>query len=245
MTNSACPPADHCLLYPYLLENSATLIHAPENHGATEIALLFSVLVATGKNLPGITAREATVLFIDYRTGPRIGPQREFDIKKQHFDASVETLSKGLGVPPPTGHWQNHAYYFGNLMYFEGLRTCSFAEDFEDIRNVVGAYDVSLVVVNDAQSATEQTSDGDASQAYFDALDKLGIASLTVAQYSDDKRQYLGEPWSSRCELVLSTLAKDLATIRLYHEKKPDQAHISARNFIIQAPRTFLAFPVG
>ena len=97
---------------------------------------------------------------------------------------------------------------------------------------MVRAYTVDCMVVNDGDlgaGTTGELSDTTRVREYFDALDTLRVTSLTVLECPERSSGNPRHFWESSADLAFSTLAKNLRTIRIYHEKKPHQEHVPAR----------------
>lgn len=200
------PPAEAYLIDPLLPAGKTTIVYAAGGTGKSYLAVLASVMVATGKKALGWTASPGRVLYLDWETD------------QYEVDERIKRVAAGLGVPTP------------EIQY----RAC--AAPLEDMAERMARYvsdeRIALVVVDSVGMASGTAREGgDANESALRlfaglrhiAATVLAIDHITGEDVKSDKR--VSKPYGSIYKVNLARSVWELRAgddsthLALFHRK--------------------------
>ncbi len=173
---SADIPDMEYLLKPILIKGVPSMIFGEKGVGKSTLALLFytCLILPWDENPLGLTvpARSVKTLILDYELPGAIAQR------------NAKYLQNGMGLPPfPLYH-----------------RRCRvpLADDLEQIANQIDELKAEVVIIDSlARASGGDLNKTEGANAFFEALDKLNVTSLIIAQTSKDTESKHKTPYGN------------------------------------------------
>ena len=195
--------ANEYRLYPFLLDNRASMLFSAGGVGKSTLATMFAVMIQGGVNVLGMTTEPGQVLYCDYESD-------EYDLRDR-----AAAICQGLGIE-----------YTVPILY----RYCHrpIADDIIELEHIVSEYNVQYIIIDSAGPACGgEPENADATINYFTKLRSLKIGSLTIAHTSkngDDRKPFGSAFWENYSRTMWQVqksqeLGEDKLDVALFHRK--------------------------
>lgn len=186
------------LLHPFLQEKSANIIFADGGTSKTFITLNMAIALAAGKPFLGFTPkRPIKTLFIDY----------EDEAVTARYRINMLCKAPNINIDP--------LFAVENVKYHkpDGILAVSVSA----IKKLVHMHNIELLLIDSLSSAAGSGLETpDSANAYFDALSKIGVTSLSIAHVAksgteqDDQSHPFGSIfWTNRARNIWNIRGKE------------------------------------